>query len=52
MSIDIEFVESFYKRLEEEKIDYCILRNVEEVINGDAHDIDMVVDGRLCVDGS
>lgn len=44
MSIDIEFVESFYKRLEEGKIDYCILRNVEEVINGDAHDIDMVID--------
>ena len=30
--------------IREEKIDYCILRNVEEVINGDAHDIDMVVD--------
>lgn len=50
MNIDIEFVEAFYSRLEEENIDYCILRNVEEVINGDAHDIDMTVDSARLID--
>lgn len=50
MNIDIEFIEAFYNRLEKEKIDYCILRNVEEIINGDAHDIDMTVDARRLFD--
>ena len=50
MGIDIEVVETFYNRLEKEKIDYCILRNVEEVINGDAHDIDMAVDSERLID--
>lgn len=50
MGTDIEFVEAFYNRLEKEKTDYCILRNVEEVINGDAHDIDMTVDSDRLVD--
>lgn len=50
MSTDIEFVEAFYEQLIKEKIDYCILRNVEEVLNGDAHDIDMTVDSDRLVD--
>lgn len=43
MSIDTSFVTEFYKRLEKNRIDYCILRNADEVKNGDAHDVDMTV---------
>lgn len=43
MSIDTGFVTEFYKRLKKDKIDYCILRNAEEVKLGDAHDVDMTV---------
>ena len=43
MNIDIKFVEEFYTKLENEKIDYCILRNADEIKSGDAHDIDMSV---------
>ena len=41
---DIVFIETFYKELEENNIKYCVLRNCDEIINGNAHDIDMTVD--------
>lgn len=44
MNDDIIFVEKFYFALKEQNIKYCILRNADEVENGDAHDIDMSVD--------
>ncbi|WP_418747612.1 hypothetical protein [Frisingicoccus sp.] len=44
MRADILFVESFYKELEQQNIKYCILRNADEVEQGDAHDIDMTVE--------
>ena len=44
MRADILFVESFYKELEQQNIKYCILRNADEVEQGDAHDVDMAVD--------
>lgn len=47
---EIIFVEEFFKRLEEQKIAYCILRNADEVKQGDAHDIDMAVDEKHLAD--
>ena len=44
MRADIHFVESFYKEMEQHNIKYCILRNADEVEQGNAHDIDMTVD--------
>ena len=43
MSEDIKFVKGYFSRLEDEHISYCILRNNDEVENGDAHDIDMCI---------
>lgn len=40
----IEFLDAFFASLEEKEIAYAILRNVEEVEQGDAHDVDMTVD--------
>lgn len=50
MSTDIKFVEKFYRKLESENIGYCILRNADEVKNGDAHDIDMSVKNKRLID--
>ncbi len=44
MKKDVCFVKVFCKKLEEKNIDYCILRNVDEIKAGYAHDIDMTVD--------
>ena len=41
---DVVFVESFYKELKKNDIKYCILRNSDEIIEGNAHDIDMTID--------
>ena len=41
---DINLLEAFYQSLTEHGIDYCILRNADEVERGDAHDVDMTVD--------
>lgn len=38
------FVEGLYQKYIDNGIRYCILRNVEEVEQGDAHDVDMTVD--------
>lgn len=46
MKAENNFIESVFSRFEKEKIQYCVLRNVEEVIQGDAHDIDMAIDSR------
>lgn len=43
MSENMKFVKEYFKRLEDEEIPFCILRNADEVENGDAHDIDMCV---------
>ena len=40
---DVEFVISFFNRLNAEHIKYCILRNENEILNGHCHDIDMVI---------
>lgn len=39
----IGFIKDFFKELESKEIQYCILRNAEEVEMGNAHDIDMCV---------
>lgn len=44
MRAEIKFVNCFLEELEKRNIGYCILRNVEEIENGDAHDIDMSYD--------
>ena len=41
---DIAFVKELFAHFEQEKVPYCILRNSSEIINGDAHDIDMTID--------
>lgn len=38
------FIMAYFTELEKQEISYCVLRNVEEVISGDAHDIDFTVD--------
>lgn len=38
------FIMAYFTELEKQGINYCVLRNVEEVISGDAHDIDYTVD--------
>lgn len=43
-SLDLIFLKTFFSSLQSKKIQYCILRNVEEVKQGDAHDVDMSID--------
>lgn len=47
--IDIKsFITMYFTELEKQEIRYCILRNVEEVVSGNAHDIDFTVEiGRM-----
>lgn len=46
---DLLFITNFYTELQRQNIAYCILRNVNEVMQGKAHDVDMTVaDNRLC----
>jgi thymidylate kinase len=44
MTEDIQFIEGFFIELEKRNISFCILRNADEVEQGDAHDVDMTVD--------
>lgn len=44
MQKDIEFIKSFFNELNRNKIRYCILRKANLILNGEAHDIDMVID--------
>lgn len=44
VDVDIVFVQSFVEKLESQGIDYCVLRNADEICSGDAHDIDMTID--------
>lgn len=44
--MDMKFVEALLRALEEQNIEYCILRNVEEIEAGNAHDIDMTVSNK------
>lgn len=44
MTKDVEFIKNIFRLLDSNKIQYCILRNEQEIISGDAHDIDMVVE--------
>lgn len=46
MPTDIVFLQKLFIRFEKEEIPYCVLRNSSEIINGDAHDIDMVVESK------
>lgn len=41
---DVVFLKAFFRELQLNHITYCILRNTEEVQEGDAHDIDMTID--------
>ena len=43
MEDSLQFIESFFNELNNNEIEYCILRNADEVERGDAHDIDMTV---------
>lgn len=43
---EIQLAERYFNSLSEHGIAYCILRNAEEVQQGDAHDIDMTVDAK------
>lgn len=47
---DLLFITDFFKGLQNEKIPYCILRNVDEVIQGNAHDVDMSIDANRLTD--
>lgn len=38
------FIMAYFTELEKQEIKYCILRNVDEIISGNAHDIDFTVD--------
>lgn len=38
------FILTYFTELEKQKIRYCVLRNIEEVVSGDAHDIDFTVE--------
>ena len=41
---NIKFIETFFSKLRQNQIEYCIIRNAEEVQQGDAHDVDLTVD--------
>lgn len=43
MSHSSDFLEDFFTTLQQKNIEYCILRNADEVEQGDAHDVDMTV---------
>lgn len=43
---DVQFVKDFFKKLNDNDIKYCVLRNTREILNGDVHDIDMTFDFR------
>lgn len=40
----IRFVEACFRAFEREGVAYCIMRNADEVVAGDAHDVDLAVD--------
>lgn len=42
--MNIRFIKSFFEELNLNNIRYCILRKLNEILKGEAHDIDMVVD--------
>lgn len=44
MSVDVCFVKEFFSKLDSKGITYCVLRNADEILHGDAHDIDLAVD--------
>lgn len=50
MSCEVDFVKAIFKAFEKENIKFCVLRNADEVENGDAHDIDMTADADRLVD--
>ena len=41
---DIFFVKEIFSRFEKENISFCVLRNSDELMRGDTHDIDMAID--------
>lgn len=50
MSCEVDFVKAIFKALEEENIEFCVLRNADEVEHGDAHDIDMTANADRLAD--
>lgn len=41
---DVELIEVFFARLSQHGISFAVLRNVDEIAAGEAHDVDMTVD--------
>ncbi|MCD7862796.1 MAG: hypothetical protein LUG61_04635 [Lachnospiraceae bacterium] len=50
MNYEVDFVKAIFKAFEKENIEFCVLRNADEVESGDAHDIDMTADADRLVD--
>lgn len=47
---DIFFVKELFSCFEKENIAFCILRNSDELMHGDTHDIDMTINFERCED--
>lgn len=46
MNSESKMIQYLFKELENNEIAYCVLRNVEDVLNGNCHDVDFAVDWR------
>lgn len=44
MNSESEMIQFLFSELEKKDIDYCILRNVDDVLSGTCHDVDFVID--------
>lgn len=44
MNSESKMIRYLFSELEKNGIDYCILRNVDEILNGTCHDVDFAVD--------
>lgn len=49
-SLSCAFVETFFSQLRQKNIRFCVIHNIEEVKNGQAHDIDMCVEASKLVE--
>ena len=43
MRKDIAYILDCFSEFEKARINYCVLRNAEEIISGDLHDVDIAV---------
>lgn len=44
MKTELEFIKEIFDSFDDKEIPYCILRNADEILEGDAHDIDLVIE--------